>query len=129
MYPTVVNTTYTSGAMESTMHCKVGVLRVVAVSLEAAVEKKSRLRCWYRPHNPGLPPPPSGGERGETFYTGESVLFNTPSVCRHQPDKRCRPVCVNRFPPKRVRVIRLRSRHRLFTELALDTHTNPSPKS
>ena len=69
MYPTVVNTTYTSGAMESTMHGKVGVLRVVAVSLEAAVEKKSRLRCWYRPHNPGLPPPPSGGERGETFYS------------------------------------------------------------
>ena len=32
-------------------------------------------------------------------------------------------------PPVRVRVIRLRSRHRLFTELALDTHTNPSPKS
>lgn len=101
MYPTVVNTTYTSGAMESTMHGKVGVLRVVAVSLEAAVEKKSRLRCWYRPHNPGLPPPPSGGERGETFYTGESVLFNTPSVCRHQPDKRCRPVCVNRFSPRK----------------------------
>ena len=57
--------------MESTMHGKVGVLRVVAVSLEAAVEKKSRLRCWYRPHNPGLPPPPlRGGEGGNLLYRG-----------------------------------------------------------
>ena len=44
MYPTVVDTTYTSGVMESTMHGKVGVLRVVAVGLEADVERESRLR-------------------------------------------------------------------------------------
>ena len=101
MYPTVVNTTYTSGAMESTMHGKVGVLRVVAVSLEADVERKSRLRYWYRPHDPGLPPPPLGGERGETFYTGESAFFSAPSVCRRQPEQRCRPICVNRFSPRK----------------------------
>ena len=50
------------------------------------------------------------------------MFVNTQPACRHQPDERCRPVCTNRLPPFMVRVVRLCSRHRLFTQLALDTH-------
>ena len=51
------------------------------------------------------------------------VFFNTSPACLRQPDERCRPACTNRLPAYMVRLVRLRSRHRLFTELALDTHT------
>ena len=51
------------------------------------------------------------------------VFFNTSSACLRQPDERCRPACTNRLPAYTVRLVRLCSRHRLFTELALDTHT------
>ena len=52
------------------------------------------------------------------------VFFNTSSACLRQPDERCRPACTNRLPAYTVRLVRLCSRHRLFTELALDTHTH-----
>ena len=52
------------------------------------------------------------------------VFFNTSSACLRQPDERCRPACTNRLPAYMVRLVRLCSRHRLFTELALDTHTH-----
>ena len=51
------------------------------------------------------------------------VFFNTSPACLRQPDERCRPACTNRLPAYTVRLVRLCSRHRLFTELALDTHT------
>ena len=51
------------------------------------------------------------------------VFFNTSPACLRQPDERCRPACTNRLPAYMVRLVRLCSRHRLFTELALDTHT------
>ena len=51
------------------------------------------------------------------------VFFNTSSACLRQPDERCRPACTNRLPAYMVRLVRLCSRHRLFMELALDTHT------
>ena len=51
------------------------------------------------------------------------VFFNTSPACLRQPDERCRPACTNRLPAYVVRLVRLCSRHRLFTELALDTHT------
>ena len=52
------------------------------------------------------------------------VFFNTSPACLRQPDERCRPACTNRLPAYMVRLVRLCSRHRLFTELALDTHTH-----
>ena len=52
------------------------------------------------------------------------VFFNTSPACLRQPDERCRPACTNRLPAYTVRLVRLCSRHRLFTELALDTHTH-----
>ena len=70
----------------------------------------------------GRPPPPLGGEREETTMPGP-VFFNTSPACLRQPDERCRPACTNRLPAYMVRLVRLCSRHRLFTELALDTHT------
>ena len=57
------------------------------------------------------------------------VFFNTSSACLRQPDERCRPACTNRLPAYTVRLVRLCSRHRLFTELALDTHTHNKPPS
>ena len=51
------------------------------------------------------------------------VFFNTSPACLRQPDERCRPACTNRLPAYMVRLVRLCSRHRLFTELALDTHS------
>ena len=68
------------------------------------------------------PPPPLGGEREETTMPGP-VFFNTSPACLRQPDERCRPACTNRLPAYTVRLVRLCSRHRLFTELALDTHS------
>ena len=56
------------------------------------------------------------------------VFFNTSPACLRQPDERCRPACTNRLPAYMVRLVRLCSRHRLLTELALDTHTHfPGP--
>ena len=57
------------------------------------------------------------------------VFFNTSPACLRQPDERCRPACTNRLPAYMVRLVRLCSRHRLFTELALDTHTHPRRRS
>ena len=75
-----------------------------------------------------FPPPRSlGGERGETTMPGP-VFFNTSPACLRQPDERCRPACTNRLPAYMVRLVRLCSRHRLFTELALDTHTHKHKK-
>ena len=54
------------------------------------------------------------------------VFFNTSPACLRQPDERCRPACTNRLPAYMVRLVRLCSRHRLFMELALDTHTYAS---
>ena len=55
------------------------------------------------------------------------VFFNTSPACLHQPDERCRPACTNRLPAYMVRLVRLCSRHRLFTELALDTQKQVPP--
>ena len=52
------------------------------------------------------------------------VFFNTSPACLRQPDERCRPACTNRLPSYMVRLVRLCSRHRLFTELALDKHVS-----
>ena len=57
------------------------------------------------------------------------VFFNTSPACLRQPDERCRPACTNRLPAYTMRLVRLCSRHRLFTELALDTHTLPNTVS
>ena len=84
--------------------------------------KTEKPQSAYRHRGSRRPPPPLGGERGETTMPGP-VFFNTSPACLRQPDERCRPVCTNRLPTYMVRLVRLCSRHRLFTELALDTHT------
>ena len=87
--------------------------------------KTEKPQSAYRHRGSRRPPPPLGGERGETTMPGP-VFFNTSPACLRQPDERCRPACTNRLPAYMVRLVRLCSRHRLFTELALDTHT-PRP--
>ena len=72
---------------------------------------------------PRISSTPAPPERGEATMPGP-VFFNTSPACLRQPDERCRPACTNRLPAYMVRLVRLCSRHRLFTELALDTHTH-----
>ena len=103
----------------SMINGKIGTVCVEAAGLQTTECGPGSGRQDY----PDPRPPPRGGERGETTKPG-SVFFNTSSGCRRQPDERCRPACANRLPTYMVRLVRLRSRHRLFTELALDTHTH-----
>ena len=68
-----------------------------------------------------LHPLPFGGER-ETIR--RLVFFNATLGCHVHPDERCRPVRTNGPPPSGEVRVPLYGRHRLFSELARDTHTN-----
>ena len=73
---------------------------------------------------PPPPSPPSGGVG--TTQPGGACFINTTSGCRRQPEGRCRPARVSSTtsPFGVTGVARCTCRHRLFSELALDTHTH-----
>ena len=52
------------------------------------------------------------------------VFFNATLGCHVHPDGRCRPVRTNGPPPSGEVRVPLYGRHRLFSELARDTHTH-----
>ena len=66
------------------------------------------------------PPRASGGRGGKPPCRGPCFSTRRRRVCANLTSAAGRPA--NRLPAYMVRLVRLCSRHRLFTELALDTH-------
>ena len=99
----------------------------------AVVPRSSPLASLSQPTPPTPnPSPPEGGGStstlsppgGERETIRRLVFFNATLGCHVHPDERCRPVRTNGPPPSGEVRVPLYGRHRLFSELARDTHTH-----